>query len=101
MTSAEAGCAGDEDIRPPPRRSGVAFPAAEIKLEFLDLERMKTAKAARPHTPKIAFVAQPTGYTASSGKAIRSDYMDLCARIFSMGKLHHAMTGIVSPSAPG
>jgi len=24
----------------------------------------------RPHTPKIAFVAQPTGYTASSGKAI-------------------------------
>lgn len=47
----------------------------------------------RPHTPKIAFVAQPTGYTASSGKAISSDDMDLCARIFSMGKLHHAMTG--------
>jgi len=47
----------------------------------------------RPHTPKLAFVAQPSGYTASSGKAVSADDMDLCARIFSMGKLHHAMTG--------
>jgi len=47
----------------------------------------------RPHTPKLAFVAQPTGYTASSGKAVSPEDMDLCARIFSMGKLHHAMTG--------
>ncbi len=47
----------------------------------------------RPHTPKLAFVAAPTGYTASSGKAVRAEDMDLCARIFSMGKLHHAMTG--------
>ena len=47
----------------------------------------------RPHTPKLAFVAQPTGYTAASGKDVSSSDMDLCARIFSMGKLHHAMTG--------
>jgi probable AcnD-accessory protein PrpF len=47
----------------------------------------------RPHTPKLALVAQPTGYTASSGKDVSSGDMDLCARIFSMGKLHHAMTG--------
>lgn len=47
----------------------------------------------RPHTPKLAFVAQPRGYTASSGKSVESKDMDLCARIFSMGKLHHAMTG--------
>jgi len=47
----------------------------------------------RPHTPKLAFVAQPTGYAASSGKAVSPEDMDLCARIFSMGKLHHAMTG--------
>lgn len=47
----------------------------------------------RPHTPKLAFVAPPAAYTASSGKAIRAEDMDLCARIFSMGKLHHAMTG--------
>lgn len=47
----------------------------------------------RPHTPKLAFVAPSTGYTASSGKAVGAEDMDLCARIFSMGKLHHAMTG--------
>ncbi|BEP41126.1 2-methylaconitate cis-trans isomerase PrpF [Variovorax sp. V15] len=47
----------------------------------------------RPHTPKLAFVSHPTGYTASSGKAVTAEDMDLCARIFSMGKLHHAMTG--------
>ena len=51
------------------------------------------ATGKRPHTPKLAFVAQPTGYTASSGKTVSADDMDLCARIFSMGKLHHAMTG--------
>jgi hypothetical protein len=47
----------------------------------------------RPHTPKLAFVAPPTAYTASSGKQVRAGDIDLCARIFSMGKLHHAMTG--------
>jgi probable AcnD-accessory protein PrpF len=47
----------------------------------------------RPHTPKLAFVAPPRGYTSSSGKAVNADEIDLCARIFSMGKLHHAMTG--------
>ncbi|HJV24049.1 MAG TPA: 2-methylaconitate cis-trans isomerase PrpF [Aromatoleum sp.] len=47
----------------------------------------------RPHTPKLAFVAPPAAYTASSGKAVKADDIDLCARIFSMGKLHHAMTG--------
>lgn len=61
----------------------------------------------RPHTPKLAFVAPPAAYTASSGKAIRAQDMDLCARIFSMGKLHHAMTGTgavaiaVAASIPG
>ncbi len=47
----------------------------------------------RPHTPKLAFVAPPATYTASSGKPVGSDTIDICARIFSMGKLHHAMTG--------
>jgi hypothetical protein len=47
----------------------------------------------RPHTPKLAFVAPPASYVASSGKAVDASDIDLCARIFSMGKLHHAMTG--------
>jgi probable AcnD-accessory protein PrpF len=47
----------------------------------------------RPHTPKLAFVSAPAAYTASSGKQVLATDIDLCARIFSMGKLHHAMTG--------
>jgi probable AcnD-accessory protein PrpF len=51
------------------------------------------ATARRPHTPKLAFVAQPASYTASDGKPVPAASIDLLARIFSMGQLHHAMTG--------
>jgi probable AcnD-accessory protein PrpF len=51
------------------------------------------ATAKRQHTPKLAFVARPAGYTASDGKAVEATAIDLLARIFSMGVLHHAMTG--------
>jgi len=61
-------------------RMGLAASAAE-------------ATAQRPHTPKVAFVAGPAGYTASDGKKIAAGSIDLLARIVSMGKLHHAMTG--------
>ncbi|MBT9512489.1 MAG: 2-methylaconitate cis-trans isomerase PrpF [Acidovorax sp.] len=47
----------------------------------------------RQHTPKIAFVAPPAGYTASSGKRIGAQDIDLLVRALSMGKLHHAMMG--------
>jgi hypothetical protein len=47
----------------------------------------------RQHTPKLAFIAKPAGYTASDGKAVTPDQIDMLARIFSMGVLHHAMTG--------
>ena len=47
----------------------------------------------RQHTPKIAFVAPPTSYTASSGKTIAAGDVDLLVRAWSMGKLHHAMMG--------
>ncbi|MCO8087636.1 2-methylaconitate cis-trans isomerase PrpF [Acinetobacter indicus] len=47
----------------------------------------------RQHTPKIAFVARPQNYTASSGKNIQAEDVDLLVRALSMGKLHHAMMG--------
>jgi 2-methylaconitate cis-trans-isomerase PrpF len=47
----------------------------------------------RPHTPKLAFVAPPRPYEASSGKHVEVADIDLTARILSMGVLHHAMTG--------
>ncbi|WP_172449259.1 2-methylaconitate cis-trans isomerase PrpF [Bowmanella denitrificans] len=49
--------------------------------------------ASRAHTPKIAFVAPPKDYQASSGKAVSADSIDLLVRALSMGKLHHAMMG--------
>ncbi|RAR62026.1 MULTISPECIES: 2-methylaconitate cis-trans isomerase PrpF [Halomonadaceae] len=49
--------------------------------------------ANRQHTPKVAFVAPPASYTASSGKSVEADDIDLRVRALSMGKLHHAMMG--------
>jgi hypothetical protein len=51
------------------------------------------ATKSRPATPKIAFVSPPQSYTAASGKAVAAGGIALTARIVSMGKLHHAMTG--------
>jgi probable AcnD-accessory protein PrpF len=47
----------------------------------------------RPHTPKVVLVASASGYTTSDGRPVRESDIDLLARIFSMGQLHHAMTG--------
>jgi len=54
-----------------------------------DLKEAET----RQHTPKIAFVSKPKAYTASSGKEIGTEDVDLLVRALSMGKLHHAMMG--------
>lgn len=51
------------------------------------------ATTKRPHPPKIAFIAKPVAYAACDGRRIDTASIDLLARIFSMGKLHHAMTG--------
>jgi hypothetical protein len=49
--------------------------------------------AQRQHTPKVAFVAPPSAYVASSGKHVAATDIDLLVRAMSMGKLHHAMMG--------
>ena len=51
------------------------------------------ATAKRQHTPKLSFVARPAAYKASDGRTVEAGSIDLLARIFSMGVLHHAMTG--------
>lgn len=68
------------------------------KIRVAGALRMGLIKAAeeaqqRQHTPKIAFVAEPKDYTASSGKQIAASDIDLLVRALSMGKLHHAMMG--------
>ena len=59
---------------------------------------IKSAEEAltRQHTPKVALVAPPKDYVASSGKAIAASGIDLNVRALSMGKLHHAMMGTAS-----
>ncbi|MFJ4194708.1 2-methylaconitate cis-trans isomerase PrpF [Pseudomonas sp. NPDC089534] len=56
------------------------------------ISRLEEA-AQRQHTPKVAFVARPADYLASSGKAVAAEDVDLLVRALSMGKLHHAMMG--------
>lgn len=84
----------------------------DVNTDAATLERLETIRAygavkmglikdiseaaARQHTPKIAFVAAPTDYTASSGKQILASDIDVCVRAVSMGKLHHAMMGTAS-----
>jgi probable AcnD-accessory protein PrpF len=58
-----------------------------------DAATSEEATTRRPHTPKLAFVARPAAYTASDGRKVEAGSIDLLARIFSMGVLHHAMTG--------
>jgi probable AcnD-accessory protein PrpF len=65
-----------------------AYGALKMGL-ITDLKEAET----RQHTPKIAFVSPPKNYTASSGKAITTDDVDVLVRALSMGKLHHAMMG--------
>ncbi len=79
-------------------------PAALEKLEAIrvagalrmGLIRTPEEAATRQHTPKVAFVAPPRDYVASSGKAVAAADIDLNVRAMSMGKLHHAMMGTAS-----
>jgi len=59
----------------------------------MGLIRKLDEAAKRQHTPKVAFVARPADYVASSGKPVAAGDIDLLVRALSMGKLHHAMMG--------
>src|SRR6266550_2210046 len=50
-----------------------------------DAATPEEATAKGPHTPKLAFVAKPAGYTASDGRKVGAGSIDLLARIFSVG----------------
>lgn len=51
------------------------------------------ATHARPATPKLCIVAAPQPYTAVDGRRVEAAQLDCVARMLSMGRLHHAMTG--------
>ncbi len=44
-------------------------------------------------SPKLAYVNRARDYVTASGTRVPEGSIDLVARTFSMGKLHHAMTG--------
>ncbi len=82
-----------EDINNDPKALGM-FEKIRIQGAIrMGLIDNAAAAAALQHTPKIAFVASPADYTASSGKTVRANDVDLLVRALSMGKLHHAMMG--------
>ena len=56
---------------------------------FKDVSEAQTSQ----HIPKIAWIAPAQSYTASSGKAVEADDIDLVVRAMSMGQMHHAMMG--------
>jgi probable AcnD-accessory protein PrpF len=54
---------------------------------------VEQATRERPATPRLAFIAPAQDYVASDARRIHAGEIDFIARTFSMGKLHHAMTG--------
>ena len=96
LNAAEIGCTGTEL-----QEAINGDPAALARFETIRAHgavRMGLIKevaeaARRQHTPKVAFVAPPASYAASSGKPVDAAEIDLLVRALSMGKLHHAMMG--------
>ncbi len=96
LNAKDVGCTGTElqgDINEDPAALARFETIRAHGAVRMGLIRDVAEAAQRQHTPKIAFVAPPAGYTASSGKRIEAGDIDLLARALSMGKLHHAMMG--------
>ncbi|MGI6001754.1 MAG: 2-methylaconitate cis-trans isomerase PrpF family protein [Candidatus Merdisoma sp.] len=51
---------------------------------------LKEAEANSPAVPKVGFVTVPKDYTDISGKIVKEQDMDLCARVISVFKCHKA-----------
>ncbi|MFT7724014.1 MAG: 2-methylaconitate cis-trans isomerase PrpF [Roseateles sp.] len=99
VNAADVGCTGTE-LREAVNGDAAALARFEA-IRVAGALRMGLIKSAdeaatRQHTPKVAFVAPPQGYAASSGKRIAAGDIDLLVRALSMGKLHHAMMGTAS-----
>jgi len=90
------GLAGDEL---PPAVDGVPELLQQIEAirrqaaVAMGLAESPPAARDRPATPKLAWVSPPRRYRTSQGKQLEAGEMDLCARIVSLGRLHHAYTG--------
>lgn len=75
--------------------------AALVRLEsirihasvHMGLAKSLSEASSRLHTPKLVFCSRPKSYTASSGKLVAAEEIDLAVRAVSMGKLHHAIMG--------
>lgn len=65
--------------------------SAAVRLGLAATPEEATQK--RPATPKVSVVGPARGYTSTAGAWIASEAVDLCARILSMGRAHHAYTG--------
>jgi probable AcnD-accessory protein PrpF len=99
VNAADIGCDGTE-LQPAINGDRAALEKLEaIRVAgALRMGLIRTPEEARTrqHTPKVAFVAPPEGYVASSGKPVSATDIDLNVRAMSMGKLHHAMMGTAS-----
>ncbi|WP_434681211.1 2-methylaconitate cis-trans isomerase PrpF [Pseudomonas sp. R1-18] len=96
INAADIGYSGAElqaDINGDPRALAMLEAIRAVGAVRMGLIESIEQAASRQHTPKVAFVAPPASYLASSGKPVKAQDIDLLVRAVSMGKLHHAMMG--------
>jgi probable AcnD-accessory protein PrpF len=96
INAADIGYSGIElqaDINGDPRALAMLEAIRAVGAVRMGLIESVEQAASRQHTPKVAFVAPPADYLASSGKPVKAQDIDLLVRAVSMGKLHHAMMG--------
>jgi probable AcnD-accessory protein PrpF len=96
VDAASLGLRGTElqgDVNTRPRLLALAERIRACGAVAMGLAASAAEAAARAHTPKLACVAAPAAYVAADGRPVHARDIDLLARIFSMGPLHHAMTG--------